>query len=84
MVRGGERKHRVQGPERDSSLPEVVQPAHGNPARAHPPLLSGTSTPQRIQLWAQGAEGRPVLRAGCPAQLHELLNLKWGSEVGGA
>lgn len=55
-----------------------------NQAHAHPWLLSGASTPQRVQLWAQGAEGWPVLRAGRPAQLHEFLNLMVGSKVGGA
>lgn len=33
------------------------------------------STPQRIQLGSEGTEGRPVLWARSPAQLHELMNL---------
>lgn len=70
------------GPGADSSLLWLHNQPMGN--RRSPWLLTGISTPQRVQLWTQGAEGRSVLRAGRPAQLHELLNLRAQREVGGA
>lgn len=42
------------------------------------------STPQRIQLGSEGTEGRPVLRATSPAQLHELMNLRGWEETRGS
>ena len=46
--------------------------------------LSLASTPQCIQLGAQGAEWWPVLWARGPAQLHELMNLRWWEETTGS
>lgn len=42
------------------------------------------STPQHIQLGSEGTEGRPVLWARSPAQLHELMNLRGWEKTKGS
>lgn len=62
------------------ALPADKQGRRESHALCYPPA----STPQCIQLGAQGTECWPVLRARGPAQLHELMNLRGREETTGS
>lgn len=75
MQRAGERKRKCVGLSLQTS--RAGSESH---ALCYPPA----STPQCIQLGAQGTECWPILRARGPAQLHELMNLKGWEETTGS
>lgn len=68
---------RVQG-RQGTSLPSGLASRPEAPGHILP--LPSASAPQRLQLGAQVAEGRPVLRAGRPAAAHELVDLGAGRQ----